>query len=535
VTSNAHISVVEDANKGTCMKGVAQKVCANEKEAMKALLEGTVNRTASSNTINAHSSRSHAIFSIYLEVKPKIEGSEKIVYSKINLVDLAGSERTKKTKSAGQTLVEANYINKSLFFLEQMVVALSEKQRDHVPYRHSKLTYLLKDSIGGNSKTIMIANILPEICNLEETISTLKFATRMMKVSNETHINVKVDSQALIKKYEKEITQLKHELTVCNETKSGIAKKKYTPEEKKSQYKQAKKYLKGEIKKLDVESVDHAQALLRQLRRAHKKIVKLISEKATVVKTEGDQSSLLTSAEKTPKKKMVKKRPMTAKTATTVETLEDTKDMTIRDYSTEVFQSEADRQTESDKRSSFNVSSIHRIVGDYDRADVLSQSNLFEERDQEDLLGSKAFPERRFKIIDSSRPSLVSEREVCSLKEQERKAFESKSLNYIQDLSPKDLVSGVIRSENDIAFPRRKHKFESEKIKKLQVTLDLINQSITQANSMLHKQYDVYNKRGFSVPRTSLPTDISISEPCATVGNETFVESSEAITVTSSN
>ena len=119
--STSQIILSEDSKKGTFMKGLTHRVCHTEKEALKALLEGTVNRTASSNTINTNSSRSHAIFSIYLEVKSKAEVSEKLVYSKINLVDLAGSERTKKTNSAGQTLVEANYINKSLFFLEQVI------------------------------------------------------------------------------------------------------------------------------------------------------------------------------------------------------------------------------------------------------------------------------------------------------------------------------------------------------------------------------------------------------------------------------
>ncbi len=90
-----------------------------------------------------------------------MESSEKVVMSKINLVDLAGSERTKKTGSEGKTLVEAQFINKSLSFLEQVVVALSESKRDHIPYRQNKLTYLLKDSIGGNSKTCMIANVWP--------------------------------------------------------------------------------------------------------------------------------------------------------------------------------------------------------------------------------------------------------------------------------------------------------------------------------------------------------------------------------------
>jgi len=105
-----------------------------------------------------------------MEMRSRVESTEKVMYSKINLVDLAGSERTKKTGSEGQTLVEANHINKSLSFLEQVVIALGEKQRDHVPYRQSKLTNILKDSIGGNSKTVMIANVWPEPSNLEVII-----------------------------------------------------------------------------------------------------------------------------------------------------------------------------------------------------------------------------------------------------------------------------------------------------------------------------------------------------------------------------
>jgi kinesin family protein 6/9 len=112
------------------------------------------------------------------------------VFSKLHLVDLAGSERTKKTGSSGLTLKEATYINKSLSFLEQVVIALCERKRDHVPYRQSKLTNILRDSLGGNCKTLMVANVWPEPSHIEETVSTLKFATRMMRVSNEAIVNV---------------------------------------------------------------------------------------------------------------------------------------------------------------------------------------------------------------------------------------------------------------------------------------------------------------------------------------------------------
>jgi kinesin family protein 6/9 len=154
------------------------------------LFEGESNRTVSSHQLNKESSRSHCIYTIHLESKSRVESSEKVVFSKLHLVDLAGSERTKKSGAQGVNLKEATFINKSLTFLEQVVVSVCDNKRDHIPYRQSKLTNLLKNSIGGNCQTLMIANVYPEPDHLEETISTLKFATRMMKVNNEPFINI---------------------------------------------------------------------------------------------------------------------------------------------------------------------------------------------------------------------------------------------------------------------------------------------------------------------------------------------------------
>lgn len=189
-------------------------ICANEEDALNYLFEGDTNRTISAHKLNNASSRSHCIFTIHIESKSRVESSEKIIVSKLHLVDLAGSERTKKTNSEGITLKEAQFINKSLSFLEQVVVAVTDKQWSHVPYRQSKLTNLLKDSIGGNCKTLMIANVWPEPDHIEETISTFKFATRMMKVSNQAFKNIHQDPSLLLKKYEREIRDLKEELAM---------------------------------------------------------------------------------------------------------------------------------------------------------------------------------------------------------------------------------------------------------------------------------------------------------------------------------
>lgn len=116
---------------------------------MNLLFEGEARKTFASTQMNEHSSRSHSVYTIHVESKSRTENNEKVIHSKLHLVDLAGNERTKKLEAAAR-MKEANYINKSLTFLEQVVVSSCDSKKDHVPYRQSKLTNLLKNSIGGN-------------------------------------------------------------------------------------------------------------------------------------------------------------------------------------------------------------------------------------------------------------------------------------------------------------------------------------------------------------------------------------------------
>ncbi|PNI80953.1 KIF9 isoform 13 [Pan troglodytes] len=120
---------------------------------------------------------------------------EKYITSKINLVDLAGSERLGKSGSKGQVLKEATYINKSLSFLEQAIIALGDQKRDHIPFRQCKLTHALKDSLGGNCNMVLVTNIYGEAAQLEETLSSLRFASRMKLVTTEPAINEKYDAE----------------------------------------------------------------------------------------------------------------------------------------------------------------------------------------------------------------------------------------------------------------------------------------------------------------------------------------------------
>jgi kinesin family protein 6/9 len=141
--------------------------------------------------------------------------SDRIRRSKLHLVDLAGSERVGKTNSSGSILTEAKYINSSLFFLEMVIVALYEKAtkgRTHIPYRNSMMTSVLRDSLGGNCKTIMIATINPEKEHTEESLSTCRFAQRVSLIKNKALINEEMDPSAMIRRLKAEILTLREEI-----------------------------------------------------------------------------------------------------------------------------------------------------------------------------------------------------------------------------------------------------------------------------------------------------------------------------------
>jgi len=262
------LAVREDGAGVVSVKGLTQAIVGSEEDALNVLFNGETNRAIAEHQMNKSSTRSHCIFTIHLERRSRVESSEKVVHSKLNLVDLAGSERVGKTNSKGSILEEAKYINKSLTFLEQVVIALSNKNRDHVPFRQSKLTNVLRDSLGGNCKTRLIANIWSEKEQLEETISTLKFATRMMRVSNEATINVKMDPQQLLYKYEREIKQLKQELQMHDSlsNRGSVSYDDYTPEQHMELQQTITQYVRGEVDEIEIESLKQVRELFSQFR-----------------------------------------------------------------------------------------------------------------------------------------------------------------------------------------------------------------------------------------------------------------------------
>lgn len=215
ITTQPHeIQIYESAKGVVSVQGLKTAVVATESEALALLFEGETNRVIGEHQLNRESSRSHSIFTVTLELRPAGEGGGDVLVSKLALVDLAGSERVSKTKSEGLVLREAGHINKSLSILEQVILGLSEKNRDHVPFRSSKLTHVLKNSLGGNCHTVLVANVWGEAGQTEETLSTARFAQRMMRVTCEITANVVQDSSAKVRQLERQVAELQQELAM---------------------------------------------------------------------------------------------------------------------------------------------------------------------------------------------------------------------------------------------------------------------------------------------------------------------------------
>jgi kinesin family protein 6/9 len=238
-------TIVEERDgRGIFVRGLTEIEVRDETSALNLLFTGGLSRTVATHQLNKRSNRSHSIFTLYVQQRQRSGVSEKITHSKLHLVDLAGSERLKKTMdsmdgSMGDevTRKESMAINRSLTYLEQCVVALTRKSTtagaNHVPYRQSKLTNILKDCIGANCNTLMIACIWGEASHLEETISTLRLASRMMKVQNEAVTVDTVDPTVLLKKQENIIKALKQELLMHDALveRTGMVYEPYTPEQ----------------------------------------------------------------------------------------------------------------------------------------------------------------------------------------------------------------------------------------------------------------------------------------------------------------
>ncbi|XP_042895498.1 osmotic avoidance abnormal protein 3 isoform X3 [Parasteatoda tepidariorum] len=202
------LELKEHPDKGVYVSGLSLHPVHNTKECEGVMETGWKNRSVGATLMNADSSRSHSIFTIHLEMLELENSGEHIKQGKLNLVDLAGSERQAKTGATGDRLKEATKINLSLSALGNVISALVDGKSKHIPYRDSKLTRLLQDSLGGNTKTLMVACLSPADNNYDETLSTLRYANRAKNIQNKPTVN-EDPKDALLREYQEEINRLK--------------------------------------------------------------------------------------------------------------------------------------------------------------------------------------------------------------------------------------------------------------------------------------------------------------------------------------
>lgn len=266
------VHLMEDTDQNIHLKNLCLMTATNEEEALNLLFIGDTNRMIAETPMNQASTRSHCIFTIHLICRQV--GSATIRRSKLHLVDLAGSERVAKSGVNGLLLTEAKYINLSLHYLEQVIVALSEKNRSHIPYRNSMMTSVLRDSLGGNCMTSMIATCSVEKKNIDESISTCRFAQRVALIKNDALVNEELDPNIVILQLKNEITQLKEELML---TTGQERTDKLTDEE----IDECSKLVNAFLDDKDPEAVLFVGADIRKIQKCFNIFKKLLEEKTS--------------------------------------------------------------------------------------------------------------------------------------------------------------------------------------------------------------------------------------------------------------
>ncbi|CAL7949030.1 unnamed protein product [Xylocopa violacea] len=248
------IRLYEDASKkgAVIVHGLEEMTIHDVSEIYKVLERGSQRRQTAATLMNTQSSRSHTVFSITVHMKENtIDGDEVLKTGKLNLVDLAGSENVGRSGAADRRAREAGNINQSLLTLSRVITALVEKA-PHIPYRESKLTRLLQESLGGRTKTSIIATISPASINIEEILSTLDYAHRAKNITNRPEVNQKLSKREFLQQYSEEIERLQRDLLATRQ-RTGV----YLADEN---YKELQELISQQTREIE-EKTNHIKAL----------------------------------------------------------------------------------------------------------------------------------------------------------------------------------------------------------------------------------------------------------------------------------
>ncbi|KAF7440518.1 kinesin motor protein cin8 [Pleurotus ostreatus] len=265
------LKIFDDASKrGVVIQGLEEISVKDSKDALALLTKGSQRRQIAATKFNDHSSRSHSVFSVTVHIKETSSmGDDLLKVGKLNLVDLAGSENIGRSGAENKRAREAGMINQSLLTLGRVINALVDRS-SHVPYRESKLTRLLQDSLGGRTKTCIIATISPARSNMEETLSTLDYALRAKSIRNKPEVNQRMTRNSLLKEYVAEIERLKADLLAARE-KNGIFFSEETWEEMSKEQEMTRTEREEALKQVEV-----VEAQLRAVREEFEQSIALL-------------------------------------------------------------------------------------------------------------------------------------------------------------------------------------------------------------------------------------------------------------------
>ncbi|KAJ6254185.1 kinesin-like protein kif11 [Anaeramoeba flamelloides] len=281
-TNHNLLKIYDDkANGGIIINGLKEIEINNLKDIEDILFEAISYRKTAKTEMNKNSSRSHTIFTFNIRTKTVSKnGIEVVKCGKLNFVDLAGSENIKKSGAKNQQQKEAGKINQSLLTLGRVIHNLVQKQK-YIPYRDSKLTRILQDSLGGKTKTCIITNISPSSGNIEETLSSLDYAKNAKKIKNKPIVNQKVTKNTLIVKLKNENEQLKEELILLRK-KNGISEIHEHMEKEKKKYKESEQEFRNFLQQQKNENVK----LKEEINKAKEKKEQLASQLKKMAKNE---------------------------------------------------------------------------------------------------------------------------------------------------------------------------------------------------------------------------------------------------------
>ncbi|KAH0930436.1 hypothetical protein HID58_016163 [Brassica napus] len=299
------VSLMEDGKGCVVLRGLEEEVVYSANDIYALLERGSSKRRTADTLLNKRSSRSHSVFTITVHIKEESMGDEELIKcGKLNLVDLAGSENILRSGSRDGRAREAGEINKSLLTLGRVINALVEHS-SHIPYRDSKLTRLLRDSLGGKTKTCIIATISPSAHSLEETLSTLDYAYRAKNIKNKPEANQKLSKAVLLKDLYLELERMKEDVRAARD-RNGIyiAQERYTQEE--AEKKEASKfrglYTTEKEKLLDVESdlkdckrnLDNTNKELHDLKENYIQVISKLKEREAIIsKMKASETTLI--------------------------------------------------------------------------------------------------------------------------------------------------------------------------------------------------------------------------------------------------